>query len=247
MIYTYRRLAVHSGPPLNAISYWPMFLNRLAGSENARIRYEALSTQYGKLVRIGPNDLLTSDAELIARMSAPKSTYKRSSWYAATRLDPYHDMMGSVTDSATHAAIKSKTAPGYRGADIPRFEESLGEGIKAFFALIRRKYLSDDTEYHSFVVEKNHKASVTEVDLGRLLQLYAMDARSLMSFNEPVGALEHDEDIFSLVKTATIALSIIQLFTACAACNWTLFTQVPMLQQLHASLLHKQCLATLSP
>lgn len=79
----------------------------------AHLKYVDLSFRYGALVRIGPNDLLSADPDHLRRMSAARSSYERSSWYKATRLDPYHDMMGSTMDKAAHAALRSKTVAGY--------------------------------------------------------------------------------------------------------------------------------------
>jgi len=39
-------------------------------------------------VRIGPNDLLTSDVEAFKKIHAVRSPYLRSNWYDALRLHP---------------------------------------------------------------------------------------------------------------------------------------------------------------
>lgn len=41
----------------------------------------------GSIVRIGPNDLVTNDAELLRRMSGARSAYLRSSWYSTQEVD----------------------------------------------------------------------------------------------------------------------------------------------------------------
>jgi hypothetical protein len=185
-----------------------MFRIRISGSYRACAEYAALSNKYGELVRIGPKDLLTSDPELIRRMSAARSIYGRSSWYKATRLDPRHDMMGSVQDKSKHHSLRIKLRSGYLGRDILDFEASMDAGIEAFIGLIRQKYTLRQAT-------GNDAEATTQsaVDFGRLADSYAMDARSRMSFGEPIGLLENDEDVYGLVKDANLAIDLIQIIT----------------------------------
>lgn len=193
------RLRHLPGPFLSQFSYWHMFKVRCRGSR-AFSEYPKLTDRYGKLVRIGPNEVLTSDPVLIRRMSAAKSTYERSSWYKATRLDPYHDMMGSVLDKSAHHALRTKLSPGYLGKDIPGLEAGIDAGIADLIDLIRRKYISRPSESKA-------------VDFGRLSHLYGMDARSRMSFGRPLGLLERDDDVFGLVRMSNLAIDVLQFFT----------------------------------
>ncbi|KAI8315062.1 hypothetical protein K4K61_003022 [Colletotrichum sp. SAR11_59] len=193
-----------------------MFRIRCHGSR-AYSEYARLTAQYGKLVRIGPNDVITSDPELIRRMSAAKSTYERSSWYKATRLDPYHDMMGSVLDKSAHHSLRTKLSPGYVGKDIPGLEASIDSGIAELVDLIRLKYTSRSKI--ATIPETGEKDQVPKpsdsesVDFGRLADYYAMDARSRMSFGRPIGLLQKDTDVFGLIKTSNIAIDVLQFFT----------------------------------
>ncbi|KAI8162856.1 Cytochrome P450 monooxygenase lolP1 [Colletotrichum sp. SAR 10_70] len=193
-----------------------MFRIRCHGSR-AYSEYARLTAQYGKLVRIGPNDVITSDPELIRRMSAAKSTYERSSWYKATRLDPYHDMMGSVLDKSAHHSLRTKLSPGYVGKDIPGLEASIDSGIAELVDLIRLKYTSKSKI--ATIPETGGKDQVSKpsdsesVDFGRLADYYAMDARSRMSFGRPIGLLQKDTDVFGLIRTSNIAIDVLQFFT----------------------------------
>ncbi|TDZ65208.1 Cytochrome P450 monooxygenase lolP1 [Colletotrichum trifolii] len=206
---SWTRLSHIPGPTTSSWSYWNMFRIR-AKFSLAYMEYAKLSKKYGKLVRIGPNDLITSDVGLIRRMSAAKSTYGRSSWYRATRLDPYHDMMGSVLDKSVHHSLRTKLQPGYLGKDIPGLEASIDDGIAELISLIRQKYTSTSV---SNVPVANGPAKQTPVDFGRLANYYAMDARSRMSFGQPLGLLQKDEDVFGLIKMSNLAIDYIQFFT----------------------------------
>ncbi|KAK2746528.1 cytochrome p450 [Colletotrichum kahawae] len=207
IVRSWSRLWHLPGPFPCSFSYWPMFRIRCHGSR-AYSEYARLTAQYGKLVRIGPNDVITSDPELIRRMSAAKSTYERSSWYKATRLDPYHDMMGSVLDKSAHHSLRTKLSPGYVGKDIPGLESSIDSGIAELVDLIRLKYTSSSGKN-----QVSEPSDTESVDFGRLADYYAMDARSRMSFGRPIGLLQKDTDVFGLIRTTNIAIDVLQFFT----------------------------------
>lgn len=153
------RLSLFPGPFWASISYLPML--RIRHSGIAHLTYAGLSARYGALVRIGPNDLISADPDHLRRMSTARSCYERSSWYKATRLDPYHDMMGSTMDKAAHALLRSKTVAGYIGKDIPTLEEDLDTQIQDVVNLIEREYLT----------RANERA--VPVDFGKLADFYA--------------------------------------------------------------------------
>lgn len=190
---TWRRLSAFPGPFPASISYLPML--KIRSSPQACLDYADLSNQYGSLTRIGPNDLLSSDPDHLRRMSAVRSTYERSSWYKATRLDPYHDMMGSVMDKASHMALRAKLVGGYTGRDIPDLELEIDSQIQSLVDLIRRHYL------------------IKPLDFGRLADFYAHDARSTLAFGKPLGMLEQDSDVHGIIAIVKLALKWIQVFT----------------------------------
>lgn len=194
---TWRRLSAFSGPFLASISYFPML--RIRRSGRSHLEYFELSKQYGSLVRIGPNDLLASSPDHLRRMSAARSTYQRSSWYKATRLDPYHDMMGSIMDKQAHMSLRSKVAAGYMGKDNPRLESDINSQVQSLVSLIKREYLSDE--------------SVKPVDFGRLADFYAHDSKSKLAFGKPLGLLETNKDVRGIIAIVKLALEWIQVFT----------------------------------
>ncbi|KAJ0161718.1 Pisatin demethylase [Colletotrichum tanaceti] len=232
VIRSWTRLRHLPGPLLCSFSYWPMFRIRCRGSR-AFAEYAGLTARYGKLVRVGPNELITSDPVLIRRMSAAKSTYERSSWYKATRLDPYHDMMGSVLDKSAHHALRTKVSPGYLGKDIPGLEASIDAGIADLVALVRRKYASRPEKTTTTTTAAaaalpasgggdrvvpglsplRPESDARAVDFGRLADNYGMDARSRMSFGRPLGLQERDTDVFGLIEMSNLAIDVIQFFT----------------------------------
>lgn len=177
-----------------------MFLLRRSG--RAHLEYASLSSQYGPLTRIGPNDLISSDPEHLRRMSAARSTYERSSWYQATRLDPYHDMMGSVMDKTAHMALRAKLVAGYTGKDNPSLEADMDAQVQSLVRLIQRKYVTTSSS-----------SRVTPVDFGRLADLYAHDSKATLAFGKPLGMLAGDRDVHGIIAIVKLALDWIQVFT----------------------------------
>ncbi|KAK1623376.1 cytochrome P450 [Colletotrichum phormii] len=147
------------------------------------------------------------------RMSAAKSMYGRSSWYKATRLDPYHDMMGSVLDKSVHHALKTKLQPGYLGKDIAGLDASIDSGIADLVSLIRKSYATKHHPQGPGDADTPRLSEQTPVDFGRLAHYYAMDARSRMSFGQPLGLLRKDSDVFGLVAMSNLAIDVLQFFT----------------------------------
>lgn len=99
-VQSYYRLSHIPGPTLWAWTRWPLIQVHRDGT--CYDKFGELARKYGKLVRIGPNYLLTSDVDLVRRMNAPRSGYVRANWYIASRLTPGVDNMISDRDESHH-------------------------------------------------------------------------------------------------------------------------------------------------
>jgi len=87
-----------------------------------------LLTNTGRLVRIAPNTLLTDDPDLIRRMNAVRSPYRkstvcsvlepkppdltRSQWYEMTDFAPDRHHIFSETNEERHAQLRNQMAQG---------------------------------------------------------------------------------------------------------------------------------------
>jgi hypothetical protein len=69
----------------------------------------------GHLVRIGPNDLVTDDPEIIRKMSAVRSPYTRSDWYNATAFSHKLNHVFCERDEQRHIDLRNKLIPGVCG------------------------------------------------------------------------------------------------------------------------------------
>lgn len=66
----------------------------------------------GSPARIGPNLLVTDDADVLRHMAATESGWSRSEWYIAMKSDPRCDSVFSTRDEKMHAELKVKEAAG---------------------------------------------------------------------------------------------------------------------------------------
>ncbi|QSZ33683.1 hypothetical protein DSL72_005254 [Monilinia vaccinii-corymbosi] len=143
---------------------------------------------YGPLARIGPNDLICSDPDVIRRMSSAKSGYRRSNFYSSFSFIPDRYNMLSTTDEKIHADLKAKTAAGYSGKDVENLEQSIDRQINAFIGLIERKYLSTPAEFRP-------------VDFARKIQYLTLDATTDTAFGKAFGCIGQDDDMYGYIKT----------------------------------------------
>src|ERR1700760_1839675 len=83
---TWHRLSHIPGPRGWGWSILPWL--RLHTQADLFDQFYNLTDRYGPLVRVGPNTLICSDADVLRRLSAPRSPYKRADWYFAMRMNP---------------------------------------------------------------------------------------------------------------------------------------------------------------
>lgn len=190
-IQTYFRLSHIPGPPIAGFSRaWIVWAN--TSGRNHACLYEAC-LQYGDLVRIGPNHLLTRDPEIIRRMQAPRSRYRRSIWYSVFRFKPRADNIVSTISEEKHDALRRKMASGYSGKEVPNLESKIDKHIQSWIDLINRKYISSSAE-------------TKPMDLGRTAQYFTLDVISDIAFNHPFRDIPDDRDNFDYIKTTEDAI-----------------------------------------
>ena len=85
----------------------------------------------GSLARIGPNELVTDDPDVLRRMMAVRSSYERGpcksssilvairsaearAGYNAMKFEPGRDNLFSMRDGVAHAKLRNKMAAGVR-------------------------------------------------------------------------------------------------------------------------------------
>jgi hypothetical protein len=129
---SYRRLAHIQGPVLAAWSnFW---LARVVHNSKTHEDFYQVNMKYGvllfsldhhvtrayyspalgSLARIGPNILVSSDPDIMRRMSSARSTYTKSNWYEGLRMQPGHNNVFSTVDEKDHAQRRARLAMGVR-------------------------------------------------------------------------------------------------------------------------------------
>lgn len=164
--------------------------------------FKEVNKKYGTLARVGPNDLITSDPAVMRRMSAVRSTYRRSEWYIGVRFNPGRDNIVSVRDEDQHNKLRSMMAAGYSGKENEDLEGTVDRNIQALIKLIRDKYLSTD------LVNK-------PMDFGRKSQYFTLDVISDVSYRQPFGYMATDSDMYnyiSVVESVFVAALMVTIY-----------------------------------
>lgn len=138
----------------------------------------------GDIARVGPNDLITSDPELMKRMLNVRTKYSRSSWYDGMRLDPTKDNVLSQRNDELHAITRSKMAAGYSGKEVDNIESTVDENVQRLVELLETKYISEGKAF----------------DFGHKAQYFTLDVISSLAFGEPFGDLETDSDVYGYIR-----------------------------------------------
>lgn len=61
----------------------------------------------GPITRVGPNEVLVSDAAYLRRIWGVRTPYRRSNWYTALRFNPERDNLLSGRDDQVHNSLRT--------------------------------------------------------------------------------------------------------------------------------------------
>ncbi|KAF7557325.1 hypothetical protein G7Z17_g855 [Cylindrodendrum hubeiense] len=150
--------------------------------------HRELHRKLGPLVRIGPNEILTDDPDIIREISSVRSSYARAEWYLTGRFNPYHDNIFTLLDPSVHQKAKLRTGGTYSGRETgSELEPAIDHQVKELVDLLRRKYASS-TEAQKFV------------DLGLVTGFFTMDAITRLAFGQEFGYLKEDKDCHNFLS-----------------------------------------------
>ncbi|KAK3396600.1 cytochrome P450 [Sordaria brevicollis] len=190
------RLRHFSGPFLGKFSYLWIFKIIHSGQMGealhaAHDKYGGVPPGYPSTVRIGPSDLITTELDLIRRMSGARSRYVRSDWYKLNRLDPYDDNMFSTTSTSYHDHLKSKMAPGYSGRDNTGVEKDIDYVISKLVDKIRTKYATPKG--------CTSPAEKPMLEFGQMAQYFTLDVICKTAFQVEFDHINKEEDVFGYI------------------------------------------------
>lgn len=185
-VRSWYRLRQFPGPLCASFSYLWGYFAMSTGRMHVRLAEE--QEKYGKIMRIGPNELLVYDPETLWRINNVRSSYGRGDWYGSIQFDPYGHSVLSEPDTARHDNRKAKLAAGYAGKGVVNLEAKVDSQIAVLVNLLKTKYLGKD------------KAQV--VDFGRLIRFFQVDLVTLVGSGEPWGDLPTETDQFDFISIA---------------------------------------------
>ncbi|CAG8982895.1 hypothetical protein HYALB_00002912 [Hymenoscyphus albidus] len=211
----YRRLSHIKGPTLAAWSN--LWIVRAVYNLNTHQQLYDVTKKYGSLARIGPNMLLTSDADVIHLMNRARSPYTKSDWYLGIRIQPGHDNILSTIDETEHTRRRNQMAKGYSGKENPGVEARINHHISNLVKLIATKYIS---------TEKESKP----MDLARKAPFFSIDVITDLGFDEPFGDLTSDQDVHSYITSTEDTMRIVIMM--CSVPTISAFINTPIIGNL---------------
>ncbi|KAK3689422.1 pisatin demethylase [Podospora appendiculata] len=182
-IRQYHRLRHIPGPPLAPFS--KLWLFRKASSGRTHLDYYDACNKYGPIVRVGPNDVLTNDPNLMKMIWAVRSDYTKSQWYRGVKLNGCTDNLVSEMDEQKHHALRSKVAIGYSGKEVESMESKVDRQILAFINLLETRYVSQNKAF----------------DFAHKSMYLTLDVLSDVAFSQPFGFIKTDSDMFNYIET----------------------------------------------
>ncbi|KAK6841133.1 hypothetical protein PG987_001993 [Apiospora arundinis] len=138
------------------------------------------------LLRIGPNELITNDPDIVRRISAARSGYDRDPWYSAGRFNPYYDNMFTVLTATAHARFRSRTSHAYSGREIPDMERGVDQQLATF----RRRLAG-------------YAQSGKLLDFGPMSSYFTVDVITRLAFGKEFGFLAEESDKYNFLHELT--------------------------------------------
>ncbi|KAK7430663.1 hypothetical protein QQZ08_002706 [Neonectria magnoliae] len=190
----YNRLRHFKGPLVASLSKW--WLIRTVGNGRAYLDFWEVNKRYGSIARVGPNDLITDDPDLMKHILGVRTEYRRSDWYDGMRFDPANNNILSWRDEDEHFKLRTKMAAGYGGREVDNLEPKIDKNILSFIHLL-----------------KSYAAESKQVDFGRKAQYFTLDVISDLAFGKPFGFIETDSDVYEYIGTTEETLPMVMVTT----------------------------------
>ncbi|KAF2174256.1 hypothetical protein M409DRAFT_16520 [Zasmidium cellare ATCC 36951] len=194
--YSWRRLAHIPGPAFCGFTqlrqlYW------IAQGQPAA-HYAESCARYGKLVRVGPNQLITGDAEQWRKMGSIRSSYTRSNFFEAARFRRGEDSVLSMRDEKAHTDLRAKLGPGYSGKEVPGVEAIIDKSVTEFVELVQQ-YVSTREVFRP-------------MDLSEKVNFFTLDVISALAFGEPFDNLRDDKDNPGIIGDTQRSITLLAIF-----------------------------------
>lgn len=104
--------------------------------EDAYYKFQALHAKYGKYVRIGPDTLSISDADVHEAAFGPGTKFRKASWYDGPK--PF-DSMHTTRDKAMHDRRRRVWAPAFSDKALREYEPKVRAHNHELLGQIRKR------------------------------------------------------------------------------------------------------------
>ncbi|KAI1383031.1 cytochrome P450 [Hypoxylon trugodes] len=179
------RLRKFPGPTLAKFSYlWAYFAMRTGRNQFIMAEQQE---KYGKIMRLGPNELMIYDPETLWYINGARSTYRRGGWYDSAKFDPYGHNILSEPDTVTHDKRKAKVMSGYAGKGNVNIEQKVDSQLALLVDVLRKNHLQEGDNI---------------VDFSKLIRFFQVDLVTLVGSSEPWGDLPTETDKFDFISLA---------------------------------------------
>ncbi|KAH6629589.1 cytochrome P450 [Boeremia exigua] len=193
-IWSWHRLSHIPGPFWAAWTKFWIIRESYFGRQPTTLR--DVTDRYGTLARVGPNELVTSDPELLRKIMSVRSAYSRGPWYDAWKLEAGTHNLFSMRDEVAHTSLRKKMTAGYSGKENESMEQTIEIQVAKLIELIKSKYVSSASSYRS-------------VDLAEKLQYLTLDVISDLAFGKPLGYLQQDADPYDYLQSMDASMPVL--------------------------------------
>lgn len=189
-IYTWNRLrAFPAASWTSHFSY--LWLGKTTYSGKQYWIHRELHKTRGPLVRVGPNELVSDDPDVMRMINGTNSTWHRDPFYITGKFNPYHDDLFSLLDPLEHKRAKSRTISAYSGRETPDLEEGINSVLKTLLDVLEKRY-----------------ATVTAgspvpplLDLGYTSNYFTLDVITRLAFGKEFGYLMDEKDHYGFLRS----------------------------------------------
>ncbi|KAL8685063.1 MAG: hypothetical protein Q9218_007996, partial [Villophora microphyllina] len=170
-------------------------LKRIGAFDTSPDRGLLDSHNYGPIVVIGPNTLVTNDVDIIRRILATRSPYTRAESYKVFKFNATLNNVISTMDEERHTYLRNKMTHGYAGKGNPNLEQQINNRILEMTGLIDRKY-------------KSVASDLRPLDFARICQYFTLDTLTDVAFNRPLGYLASDSDQYEYLQNLQQSMAL---------------------------------------
>lgn len=145
-------------------------------------------------VRVGPNELVTNNPDVVKIISGTDERWRRDPFYITGRFNPYHDNLFSRLDPGEHRLAKSRTIAAYSGRETPDLEVGVDDVVKTLLSTMQGRYTTavNSPSEDSCLVPPS-------LDLGKTSCYFTLDVITRLAFGQETGFLRADKDHYNFL------------------------------------------------